>query len=89
MSPLEHLEEALELAEHEEGGRSPLFKVATTCRRSSGTSFDIGLDPEPSLSDSKSARSRTRTFARTRRRSFTTKSMAKLQRLHSCSLRLA
>ena len=89
MSPLEHLEEALELAEHEEGGRSPLFKVATDCRRSSSTSFDIGLDSEPSLSDSKSARSRTRTFARTRRRSFTTKSMAKLQRLHSCSFRLA
>ena len=88
MSPLEHLEEALELVEDEEGGRSPLFKVATECRRSSGTSFDIGLS-EPSLIDSKLARSRTRTFARMRRRSFTTKSMAKLQRLHSCSFRFA
>ena len=88
MSPLEHLEEALELVEDEEGGRSPLFKVATECRRSSGTSFDIGLGSEPSLIDSKSARSRTRTFTRTRHRSFTTKSMAKLQR-YSCSLRFA
>jgi hypothetical protein len=69
VSPLEHLEEVdlLELAEQEEGGRSPLFRVAADFRRSSTTSFD-----EPSLRDSRSARSRTRTFARTRRRSFTT-----------------